>query len=172
MSDYEHHGGNVFSIVAGFITLLATYIFSWYSFVDGGSTYYAYGIPALKTLFTMIRNPGEFAATIGTEIWIIVFLIILVLWFLISTLLQFVGYSSRTAGILGSLPPIIVGLIFLFYSLNVFFTDFTNYLSVFWEAGSIVEGIVPLHLSFEGLPGTVGVYLLIIGGFVGIIGVI
>jgi hypothetical protein len=170
MNDYEYHEGNIFSIVAGLINVLAIYLFSWYAFLDGGTTYYAYGIPTLKNWIAMISNPGGFAASIGTELWVIIILIILVLWFLISPLLQFAGYSSSEAGILGSIPPIIVGLIFLFYSLNVISTDFSGIMSVFWEAGAIVEGIIPLHLAFVGIPGAVGMYLMIIGGFVGLIG--
>ena len=45
-------------------------------------------------------------------------------------------------------------------------------MSIFWEPGAIVEGIIPLHLGLGGIPGAVGLYILIIGGFMSLIGAI
>jgi hypothetical protein len=166
----DNNEGNVLSIVAGIITLVTTYLFSWYITSSNGSTVYAYGVAAWQNVLQMFSNPSGFGSSRGMQTWIVIILAIVLIIFLLSGLIQMAGLNSSAAAIVGSILPILVGLMFFLYSVNVITDDWQNLISIFWSSEEIIAGIFPLTLQFAGYPATVGTYLLMIGGFLGLIG--
>jgi hypothetical protein len=166
----KYNEGNVLSIVAGIITLVTTYLFSWYITTWNGATVYAYGVAAWQNVLQMLSNPSGFGSSRGMQAWIVIILAIVLIIFLISGVIQMAGLNSSSAAIVGSILPILVGLMFFLYSVNVITDDWQNLVSIFWSSEEIIADIFPLTLKFAGYPATVGTYLLLIGGFLGLIG--
>ena len=166
----EHSEGNALSILAGIITLVATYLFSWYVVDVGGTTVYAYGVAAWQNVIQMFSNPSGFGNSHGMQPWVVIILAIVLIWFLLSAFMQFAGINNSAAAIAGSILPILVGLMFFLYGVNVISSDWQNLISIFWSSEEIIAGIFPLTLRFAEYPAAVGTYLLILGGFLGLIG--
>ena len=58
--------GKILSLIAGIITLLATFLLSWYSIDEGGITiYYAGGLGIIKNLPAMFTDAQGLGTTLG-----------------------------------------------------------------------------------------------------------
>ncbi len=151
--------GKVFCILGGILTLAATYFFSWANI--GGLAY--------SNIYSFFMNIGLIFQT-GEVIWIILAIVFLI--FAASGVLILIGVKSRVPAIIGAIFVIGVSV----YILLVLFINFDMvteafYLATFGEA--LVPGIipfdVPLHLQ-AGVNVSLGLYLLLGGGVLGLIG--
>lgn len=158
--------GQTLSIVAGIITILATYLFSWYA-INLGSIYYVNGLGIIANLPGMFTN----AETLGTILSIPFFALYIIagcfILFLISGILQIVGVKSRAVVIIGSIMPILIGIAVLMASFDVIPRNLWIQ-NMLGTNQPLIADIIPLKvLALEVVD--IGAYLLFAGGAIGII---
>lgn len=162
--------GKKLLIIAGILTLLATFVFSWSTF-RYGEIHYLYGVGGIYNVIDIFTIGTKFYRRhLGLPEWAIYLIAIVVIWLVVSGLIQILGRKSRKIGIIGSIIPLIVGLIIL---LNVLGMPFTGALMrIFQVFGDepLVEGLIPLHIVIAGRVEAFGTYLLLAGGILGLIG--
>lgn len=163
--------GKKLLIIAGILTLLATFVFSWATFAFG-EIHYLYGVGGIYNVIDIFtQGPKYYRSHLGLPEWAIYIIAIVVIWLVVSGLIQILGRKSRKIGIIGSIIPLIVGLIIL---LNVLGMPFTGALmrifQVFGASEPVIEGLIPLHIVIPGRVEAFGLYLLLAGGILGLIG--
>ena len=155
---------------AGILTLLATFLFSWATFVYGEINY-LYGVGGLFNAIDILTgHTKSYRLYLGLTDLAIYVIAIVAIWLVASGFIQLIGRKSRIAGIIGSIIPLIVGLIIL---LNILGFPFTGgFMRIFRIFGgeSVIEGIIPLHIVIPGRVEAFGLYLLLAGAILGIIG--
>ena len=161
--------GKLLSIIAGIITLVATYLFSWIAIPIGSppTTFYSNGYGIIRNLPNMFTDADSIGSTLeipGFAIYIIACLLIV---FLASGVLQILGIKHRAFVAIGTFFSLGIAFILLFSTLEVI--DTANW--AYYILGSdepIVEDIIPLKIL--GLDVfDIGFYLLYAGGFIGIV---
>ncbi|MFX0001362.1 MAG: hypothetical protein ACFE9Q_14360 [Candidatus Hodarchaeota archaeon] len=147
--------GKIFCILGGILTLLGTYFFSFLPSLPG--TYY-YGLGFFLNIYSIFTS--------GWILYIIIAIIFIV--FLLSGIFIIIGVKSKTLALIGSLFVLGFGvyMILAFYVFGLT-SDITIFMAQFINA-PLVEGIIPFDL-FLG-PFSLGTYILIGGGVLGLIG--
>ena len=150
--------GKIFIILGALLTILGTYVFA------------VFGVTA-----TVVGSGFGFAMNLGVIIGTdpgadaIVFYLMLVLFiaWLASGVLQFVGLKSRIVGILFSLVPLAIGLMFVLFV----YTDILGLMTfvfMLFTSGDLIGGFYPILVDIGTLG--LGTYFLIGGGALGLIG--
>ena len=159
--------GKILSIVAGVITLLATFLFSWIALDIGGTIYYANGIGIIKNLPNMFSDAESIGSTLEIPGFAIYIIAIVFIVFLASGVLQILGTKHRAFVGVGTLLSLGIALILLLSTIEV--VDTANW--TYYMLGTdepLIENIIPLKIM--GLDTfDIGLYLLYAGGFVGIV---
>lgn len=156
--------------IAGILTLLATFLFSWATF-NYGEIQYLNGVGGIYNVIDIFTKGTKFYRRhFGLPEWAIYVLAIIVIWLVASGFIQLIGRKSRKAGIIGSIIPLIVGLIILLNVVGIPFTGGIIRIFRVFGGESIVEGLIPLHIVLPGRVEAFGLYLLLAGGILGIIG--
>ncbi|MFX1568459.1 MAG: hypothetical protein ACFFCV_08835 [Promethearchaeota archaeon] len=151
--------GKVFCILGGIITLVATYVFSLGSI----GVAYAYHIGFFMNLGLIFG-----AGYVWWYILAIVFLI-----YSASGILIILGVKSRASAIIGAIFVLAVGgyiLSVLFFNYDMVIEAF--YLTYFSDF-TLIPGIIPFDLPLHVVAGTnvsLGLYLMLAGGVLGLIG--
>ncbi len=164
--------GKIFCIIGGVLTLVATLILG---FGYAPATSFAmFGIGFIMNLDNIFEDTFSYSILFGGQDFVVYLLVIVLIVFLISGFIQIAGIKSRVAAIVGSILPIFISLVFISDFYDVLFPDpLTNIVSFFWTE-SIIDGIVPLHITAgtisTGLEVSLGTYILLGGGILGIIG--
>jgi len=145
-------------IIGAVLTLLGTWVFALFpSFppLVGSGLGFAMNIPMIIGI-----DPGADA---------VVFYLMLVLFiaWLASGVLQLVGLKSRIVGIIFSFIPLAIGIMFV---LLVYTTVLGTMTAVFFlmTSGEVIGGFLPFLIEIGGMG--LGVYFLLAGGVLGIIG--
>ncbi len=160
--------GKFLSVLAGILTLVATYVLSWYAFIFFLVTVYVGGIGLVKNLPEMFTNPDAWAITFGLDTWVIYIIAVVMILFLISGIFQLAGVKSRAIVIIGSILPLLIGIYLLLFGFGVLPVELNVYTIMFWDAEPLIDGIIPLKiLNLNTMD--IGTYVLIAGGFLGII---
>ncbi len=161
--------GKVFCIISGILTLVSTFILAFgYEPLTG---FAFFGIGFILNLDNIFGDTSSYAVLFGGQNIVVYILVVVLFLFLVSGLIQIAGIKSRVAAIVGSILPIFISLIFISDFYDILFPDpLTNIVSFFWTES---VGIMPFHLTAGSL-GTMevslGTYLLLGGGILGIIG--
>lgn len=157
--------------IAGILTLLATFIFSWGTFAFG-EIHYIYGVGGIYNVIDIFtKGTKYYRSHFGLPEWSIYVIAIVVIWLVASGPIQLIGRKSRKAGIIGSVIPLLIGLVILLNLFGIPFTGgFIRILQVFGTTEPLVEGLIPLHFSVPGRNETFGIYVLIASGILGLIG--
>jgi len=150
--------GKIFIILGALLTILGTYVFAVFLVVPGvvGS-----GLGFAMNLPLIIgTDPGADA---------VVFYIMLVVFigWLASGVLQLVGLKSRIVGLIFSLFPLAVGLMFVLF----IYTDILGLMTfvfMLFTSGELIGGFFPILVNLGTLG--LGTYFLIGGGALGLIG--
>jgi len=161
--------GKFLSVLAGILTIVATYVLSWYAFMFFFVTVYVGGIGLIKNLPDMFTNPDAYATIFGLDTWVIYIIAVVMILFLISGIFQLAGVKSRALVIIGSILPILIGIYILLFGFGVLPTELNVYSFLFWDSEPLIEGIIPLTI-LELDTVDIGTYVLIAGGFLGLIG--
>lgn len=147
--------GKVFCILGGILTLLATFFFSFLP-SSPGAYYYGLGF--------VLNIPSIFQS--GWILYIIIAIVFII--FLVSGILILLGVKSQKPALFGSIFALGFGvyMILVFYVFGIS-SDIWVFMSQFLR-DALVDGIIPYDL-FLG-PFSLGTYLLIGGGVLGLIG--
>lgn len=167
-------------IIGAVLSILGTYVFSLYGFLGYGAS----GVGFIMNAFvgnvppymmpSLISDPTFWATTIGMDVWLYWILLILFIIFLAAGALQLVGLKSRVVGVIFSLFPLAVGLMFIL----VFFTEILGPISGSFAAlflGEQIGGFLPYLVDLGAfMPAYSGVgigsFFLVGGGFIGFVG--
>jgi hypothetical protein len=163
--------GKILAILAGLLTLVGTYVIAIYGF---GTGYVGSGIGFLLNLFGIgVASPGLFegadayALVLSLDVMIYWLLVVLFIIFLISGILQFIGVKSRIVGIIFSLFPLAVGIMFIL----IFYTEILGPISGFFALTFIGEqygGLFPFMVDIGGSIG-LGSFIILAGGALGLV---
>jgi hypothetical protein len=152
--------GKFFVIVGALLTLVSTFFFSFFN--AGGSTY-GWGIGFILNLSDIMENPGTYVPGETMTVYIVAIVLIV---FLASGILQLLGLAARAFAILGSIIVLGMGIVILI-AVYDWVPDMTPYASLL-VSDPIAPGIFPLDVPLGGV--SLGTYLLLGGGALGLIG--
>ncbi|UCC19451.1 MAG: hypothetical protein JSV62_15335 [Promethearchaeota archaeon] len=160
--------GKITSLVAGILTILATYVFSWYTMnipPNIPPTFYSNGLGIITNLPNMFTNAETLGIILGIPGFAIYIIAGFLIYFLASGIIQIIGIKSRTAVLVGSIMPIGIGIALLFASGDILDREL-------WIGGVFGTnhplGIFPLQILPDNIVD-IGGYLLLVGGGLGII---
>ena len=117
---------------------------------------------------SFISDPDLYAAFAGIDVWLFWILLIVFLIFLIAGILQLVGLKSRIVGVIFSLFPLGVGVMFLL----LFYTDILGVISGsfgLFFIGESFGGFLPVFVDIGDGIG-LGAFFLLGGGALGLVG--
>jgi len=159
--------GKILSIISGIITLVATFLFSWYAIDVSGTAYYANGLGVINNLAAVFTD----AESLGTILDIPPFAFYIIgaifILFLASGVFQILGIKYRVFVIIGTILVLgVASLIFLGSADLVNVEDWV--INVLGTDAPLVEDIIPLKILDFGT-FDIGMYLLYAGGIIGIV---
>ena len=152
--------GKIFIILGALLTILGTYVFAVFGV---SATVVGSGLGFAMNLVSIIGvDPGSDA---------IVFYIMLVVFigWLASGVLQLVGLKSRIVGLIFSLFPLAVGLMFVLFVYTEILGMMT-FVFMLFTSGDLIGGFYPILVDLGTLG--LGTYFLVGGGALGLIGCI
>ena len=162
--------GKIFIILGALLSILGTYVFAIYA---GGTGFVGSGIGFLLNAIggglsdpTLFAGASTFATGLGIELWLFYVLLVVFMIFLAAGALQLIGLKSKIAGLIFSLFPLGVGLMFIF----LVYTDFLGIKSAFFAIFFIGEqygNVFPVLVNLGDL--ALGAYFLVGGGALGLI---
>ncbi|NVM45968.1 MAG: hypothetical protein HWN79_13710 [Candidatus Lokiarchaeota archaeon] len=157
--------GKILSLIAGIITIVATYLLSWVS-VTLPPTFYAYGIGFIKNLPAMFTEAEALGILLGVPGFVFYIIAGIGIVFLLSGIFQLIGMKSRVIGLIGSIFVLLMGIMLLLGTLNIVINlDWVT--NIFGDSAPIIDGIIPYDLPLG--PASLGLYVLIAGGALGLI---
>ena len=153
--------GKIFIILGALLSILGTYVFALFLFwagVVGSGLGFAMNLPDIIAI-----DP----TSLGVDVIIFYVMLVLFIIWLASGVLQLVGLKSRIVGIIFSLFPLGVGIMFML----LFYTDILGLMSAlftFFTIGEHYADVFPILVSVGDLG--LGAYFLIAGGALGLVG--
>ena len=152
--------GKIFIIIGALLTILGTWVFAVFAIT---STVVGSGLGFAMNLIDIIGiDPGADALVFY------LMLVVFIIW-LASGVLQLVGLKSRIVGLIFSLFPLAVGLMFVLF----IYTDILGVMTfvfMLFTSGDLIGGFYPILIDLGTLG--LGTYFLIGGGALGLIGCI
>jgi hypothetical protein len=143
--------GKVFCILGGIVTLLATFLFSFVT--NGFGLGFVLNIPALF-------SSGDVLVIIMAIVFII---------FLLAGLFIILGVKSRAIAIIGAILAIVVGVYWMLSLAGVLPIQVSQFVIMFFHA-DLVPNIIPVNVTLGPFGYGLGLYLLVGGGVLGLIG--
>ncbi|MFW9819146.1 MAG: hypothetical protein ACFFE5_06010 [Candidatus Thorarchaeota archaeon] len=143
--------GKVLCIIGGIITLLATFLFSFV--INGFGLGFAFNIPALF-------SSGDVVVIIMAIVFII---------FLLAGLFIILGVKSRAIAIIGAIFAIAVGVYWMLSTSGILPFEVAQFIIMFAHA-DLVPNIIPVNVTIGPFGWGLGLYLLVGGGVLGLIG--
>jgi len=157
--------GKYLAILAGFLTLIGTYLFSFFGTLPGDV---ASGIGFWQQLFQDASGMiSSIVSGLTIPEWGVYILIVIIILFLVSGFLQLIGVKSRIIVILFSLFPLGFGVVLLVNTYTSLLGPNTAFTLSFFGAPQLIENIIPYVLNLGDLG--LGTYLLLAGGVFGIV---
>ena len=156
--------GKLLAILGGVLTILAMYLFTLFA----ASPYFSYAIGGFITLNSVVVNSVLYAGNLGVGEWVIYLILIGYVVFVTTGFIQLGGASNKVPAIIGSVIPLLVGLLLII-------NGFTGALSGFRYAMEMFSGpalympFFPIHFEIGGIG--FGTYLMIIGSTLTLISV-
>ena len=163
--------GKLFCFIGGILTLVSTLVLSFGVYPITGMTFF--GIGFIMNLDNIFEDTFSYAVLFEGQDFVVYILVVILIIFLISGFIQLAGIKNRLAAIVGSILPIFISLLFISYVYDILFPDSLTNIMIFFWTESIVENVVPLHVAVGTvgpLEVSLGTFLLLGGGILGIIG--
>lgn len=154
----------------GILTLIGTYLFTWFSF-SYITVQFAYGIGGIKNFMDLLLNNKFYVERLDMPGWLIQVIAILMLIFLISGILQLAGKKNRKVGLVGTILPLLMGLMLVLGGSISLLGVFLRYLEIYGDTDPLIAGLIPYHYVIYGRV-SIGSLLVLAGGILGLIGVI
>ena len=145
-------------VIAAILTLLGTFLFAILP-----------GPPALGSGLGFAMNlPTNFTTTPAPSEAIVYYLmlVLFIVW-IASGVLQFVALKSKLVGIIFSLVPLAIGVILILVEYTTVLGAMSD-LFLSMTAADQIGGFLPIYYELFGMG--LGVYLLLAGGVLGVIG--
>ena len=149
------HPGKAISAIGGILILVASYLLVLDTGILGISQ--ASGINAIFN-FTLI---------FGMDIVNMIISLILAVLFLLAGILVLIGIKSRALSIIGSLLPLILGVMLILEAF-IALPFIESVFGFLYGNNEIVAGILPYSLPLAGIE--LGAIILTVGGLLGFIG--
>lgn len=143
--------GKVLCILGGIITLLATFLFSFAT--NGFGLGFVLNIPALFS---------------SGDVLIIIMAIVFII-FLLAGLFIILGVKSRAIAIIGALLAIVVGVYWMLSLAGILPIQVSQFVIMFFHV-DLVPNIIPVNVTVGPYSWGLGLYLLLGGGVLGLIG--
>lgn len=153
--------GKILIILGALLSILGTYVFALFLFWPGavGS-----GLGFATNLFDIIAiDPSS----LGADAITFYFMLVLFIIWLVSGVLQLVGLKVKIVGIIFSLFPLGIGIMFML----LFYTEILGPMTAlftFFTIGEHFGDFFPILVSLGDLG--LGAYFLIAGGALGLVG--
>ncbi|MFX1410860.1 MAG: hypothetical protein ACFFA6_10930 [Promethearchaeota archaeon] len=160
------YAGKVLSIIAGILTLLATFLFSWIAIDSYGVIYYANGLGMIKNLSTMFTDAESLEAILDIPAFAFYIIAGVFILFLISGVLQILGVKSRTLIIIGTIVVLCITTLIFLGSADVLNRE-DWVVNILGTDEQLVEDFIPWKIFNVGALD-IGMYLLWLGGIIGI----
>lgn len=154
--------GKLLIILGAICTLLGIYVFAIY----GGSGYVGSGIGFIMNTPELFTDAAGKASALSIPIWWYYVLVGVFMIYLVSGVLQLLGIKNRFLGLIFSLFPLGVGLMFLL----LVYTDILGLKSAYFalfHIGAPFGDIYPFLVPIGDL--ALGNYLILAGGTLGFI---
>jgi hypothetical protein len=161
--------GKGLSIAAGVLVLVATYALTWFIFTDAGTTYMAYGIGGIKSLPNMFVHPEAYGAAVGMEPFVTYIFAGIFIWFLVSGILLLIGAKVRGFAFAGATMPIVIACLIMLSEFGGPTTLIMEYVNAFGDPVYLIQGFVPFNFVLFARPESIGTYVLLIGGVLGLV---
>lgn len=165
--------GKIFVIIGALLSIAGTYVFALFSPVP---TWMGSGLGFALNIPDFFADADSIALLTGLEVFVIYIVLIVFIIFLAAGFLQLVGLKSRVVGLIFSLFPLFIGVMFIL----LFFTDILGPISTVFSiffATNMFGDAFPIFVpggAFHAFLGEFGLaaYFLIGGGALGLIGCI
>ena len=154
--------GKVLAFLGGILTLVGTFVFA----VFGSTGFVGSGLGFAMNLPDLFADADLIATIIGIPVALFFVYVVIFIIFLASGILQMLSIRSRAVGLIFSLFPLGVGLMFIL----LVYTDILGITSAFFALFFIGEqygDFYPILVNVGDL--ALGVYLLLAGGALGVI---
>ncbi len=156
--------GKLLPILGGILTLFAMYFFTLFAvFAD-----FSYVIGGFTTFSSVIVNTSTHAANLGVGEWVIYLILVAYVIFAITGFIQLGGVRSKLAAIIGSVIPLLVGIILMINGFTGVLHGFRYAMEMF-IGPPVNEIYFPIHLELGNLG--IGLYLMIVGSLLTFISV-
>ncbi|MBY9020758.1 MAG: hypothetical protein KGD67_06860 [Candidatus Lokiarchaeota archaeon] len=155
--------GKLFVILGALLTLVGTYVFAIYGAVGVVGS----GIGFILNFLDLFANAALYAGFAGIEVYLFYILLVVFAIFLISGILQLVGIKSKVVGLIFSLFPIGVGVMFLLLFYTTILGPISGLFGLFF-IGEQFGNIFPILVDIGGGTG-IGAFFLLGGGALGVI---
>ena len=157
--------GKGFSIAGGVLILIATYALAWYTLDVGGTTYLAYGVNGIGGLANMFVHPEAYGTAVGMEPAVTFVFAGIFIWFLVSGVLALIGGKVRGFSFAGAVMPIVIATIIILAPYGGPTTIPMDYITVFESPIYLVTNIIPFTIQIGSVQLSIGLYVLLLGGF-------
>ena len=87
---------------------ILVYFFTWYTYVDGMTIYYASGIGLMRNIPYLFTNAQSIAAGMMMPTFVFYIIVFLFILLLASPILILIGIKRRSTAIIGSILPILI----------------------------------------------------------------
>lgn len=152
-------------VIGAVLSICGTYVFAIFYGFPG---YVGSGLGFWMNIPDLFADAALIAGFAGIEVWLFFVLLFLFLIFTVAGFLQLIGLKSKVVGLIFSLFPLVVGIMFLL----LFYTEILGTISAlfaFFFMGEQLAGVYPIFIDLGGGVG-LGAFLLIGGGLFGFIG--
>ena len=157
--------GKGFSIAGGVLILIATYVLAWYTLDVGGTTYLAYGVNGIGGLANMFVHPEAYGSSVGMDPYVTYIFAGIFIWFLVSGVLALIGAKVRGFSFAGAVMPIVMATLIILSPYGGPTTIPMAYVSAFEGPIYLVQNIIPFTLELGTVQLSIGLYVLLLGGF-------
>lgn len=154
--------GKLLALIGAIFTILGTFFFTLFGVgIPGEYIYGAGGMFNIDDLFgsAVSGAPGAWIYWIVTPILI---------FYLISGFIQFLGIKSRAASIIGSILPILIVVLMILAMLDFIVPNTIVYLA-YLSAEPIIPNFLPIAVEFGVINFGLGTILIGIGGLLALV---
>lgn len=165
--------GKIFVILGALLSIVGTFVFALFNPAPG---WIGSGLGFALNLPNLFTNVAAIALLTGLEVFVVYIVLIVLVIFLAAGILQLIGLKSRVVGLIFSLFPLAIGIVFIL----LFFTDILGPISTLFSslfATDMFGSAFPIFVAGGGTNVSLGdlglaAYFLVGGGALGLIGCI
>jgi len=163
--------GKILVIIGAILSIVGTFVFALY---DPFAGYLGSGLGFAVNIPFVFENADAIALAASLEVWIVYIVLFVLIIFLAAGVLQFIGVKSRVVGLIFSLFPLSIGIVFIL----MFYTDILGPLSALFGGYFTTDMFGDTFPLFFTIGGTnldlgafgLGAYFLVGGGVLGVVG--